>query len=62
MLGTKKTDQAIAYALEQMDGLDVLDEVMKHPNMEIYNRCNEILTTYFDPTNAMDMVDINSNM
>jgi hypothetical protein len=45
-----------------MDGLDVLDEVMKHPNMEIYNRCNEILTTYFDLTNAMDMVDINSNM
>lgn len=62
MLGTKKTDQAIAYALEHMDGLDILDELMKHPSMDIYNRCNEILTNYFNPTNAMEMVDINSNM
>ena len=62
VLGTKNTDQAIAYALEQMDGLDTLDEVMKHPSMDVYNRCNEILTKYFDPANAMDMVDINSSM
>ena len=62
VLGHKNTDQAIAYALEQMDGFDILDEIMKHPSMEVYNHCNQILTKYFDSSNAMEMVDINSNM
>jgi len=46
-LGMTNTDSAIAIAFERMDGLDILDDVMKHPSMDVYNRCNDLLTKYF---------------
>jgi hypothetical protein len=48
-------------AFERMDGLDTLDDVMKHPSMDVYNLCNDLITKYFSSANAMDMVD-QSNM
>ncbi len=43
VLGTVNTDQAISLAFERMEGLDVLEDVMKHPSMDVYNRCDQIL-------------------
>ena len=48
MHGLKGTDQAITQAFEQLEGLDTLDDLMKHPSMEVYNRCNEIFSKYFN--------------
>lgn len=61
VLGTVNTDQAISLRFEGMEGLDVLEDVMKHPSMDVYNRCDQILQKYFQPANQMDMVDA-SNM
>ena len=47
LLGMANTDSAVALAFERMDGLDILDDVMKHPSMDIYNRCNDLLNKYF---------------
>lgn len=58
VLGTANTDQAIALALERMEGLDIMDDVMKHPSMDVYNRCNDILRKYFEPANTMEMGDM----
>lgn len=57
VLRIANTDQAVAINFERYQGLDVLEEVLKHPNMNIYNKCNHILNTYFDQTNSMQMVD-----
>ena len=35
-------------------GLDVLEELQKHPNMDIYNNAVNILTKYFDIDNDME--------
>lgn len=43
VLGTVNTDQAISLRFEGMEGLDVLEDVMKHPSMDVYNRCDQIL-------------------
>ena len=61
VLGTVNTDQAISLGFERMEGLDVLEDAMKHPSMDVYNRCDQILQKYFQPANQMDMVDT-SNM
>ena len=40
---------------ERMSGLDALEELQKHPNIDVYNKCNEILHKYFQSADNMDM-------
>lgn len=47
-LRISNTDQSIAIVFEGMGGLDAIDDVMKHPSMDVYERCNAILVKYFD--------------
>lgn len=46
-LGYTGTDHSIALLFERYQGLDCLEELQKHPNMEVYNRCSEIMLKYF---------------
>jgi len=46
-LGYGGTDNSIAKAFEEMGGVAELEEVAKHPNIDIYNRVNELLNKYF---------------
>ena len=45
----------------------MLQELMKHPNIDLYNRCNELINKYFEPlgdrvgSNEMDMSDSYNN-
>ena len=47
LLGMSNSDSSVAMAFERMDGLDVMDDVMKHPSMDVYNSCNNLLNKYF---------------
>ena len=53
--GTARTQQSITLQFERYGGLDALEELQKHPNIDIYNRCSEILLKYFEPADKMDM-------
>ena len=41
------TEKSIAKAFEDKGGVGELEEVSKHPNIDIYNRVSEMLNKYF---------------
>ncbi len=48
--GYSGSDNSIAKAFEERGGVGELEEVAKHPNIDIYNRVNEMLNKYFFDT------------
>lgn len=42
-----KTEQSMAYNWERAGGLDALEEVQTHQNIEIYKASAEIILKYF---------------
>lgn len=62
--GYTGTENSIAKAFEDKGGVAELEEVAKHPNIDIYNRVNELLNKFFfDSINqdGMDIGDSNLN-
>jgi len=53
--GWGQTDKSVALLFERYGGLDSLDELLKHPSMDVYNKCNEILLKYFEQAESMDI-------
>ena len=43
----RRTDQSMAHNWERAGGLDALEEVQRHPNIEIYKAAGEILAKFF---------------
>ena len=43
----RQTDQSMVHNWERAGGLDALESVQRHPNMEIYKAAGEILTKYY---------------
>jgi hypothetical protein len=33
-----------------MQGTEILNELLKHPNVDMYNRCNDLLNKYYEPS------------
>lgn len=53
IMGWSKTDRSMAYLFERTGGLDVLDEVQKNPNFQIYKQAAEITSKYFEVEETM---------
>ena len=43
-----KTDQSMAHNWERAGGLDALESVQTHQNLEIYKAAGEIIVKYFN--------------
>ena len=46
--GWVHTDRSILLAFERLGGLDFLEELQKHPQMDIYKRSGDIMKRYFE--------------
>jgi hypothetical protein len=61
-LGTTNTNDSLLLRFEQFEGTEILQELMKHPNIDMYNRCNELMTKYFEPINSGGLGGGNNEM
>lgn len=43
------------YEFQDLGGCELLFTFQNHPNQEIYNKCNEILKTYYPEDNELEM-------
>ena len=57
--GTEGTEKSMFAVFDQCDGVGVLEETMKHPSMDLYNKCNAIINKYSEQFNNgnNDMID-----
>lgn len=46
--GSEGTSYSLTAEFERNGGLDRLEEVMKHPNMDVYNRASRLMAKYFE--------------
>jgi hypothetical protein len=46
--GTANTSESMLLKFEACGGLDNLDQVVKSPNMDVYNRANDLMLKYFE--------------
>ena len=53
--GWRKTDRSVVQLFENYGGLDTIEALQKNPSIDVYNKCTEILTKYFEPTESMDV-------
>lgn len=63
--GTQGTEKSMFVVFEHCDGMGYLEETMKHPSMDLYNKCNDIINKYaelFNGANNDDMIDTAENM
>lgn len=54
MNGWTNTHLSVTKTYNDIGGLDQLEELQKHPNIDIYNQSNSILTNYFEVVESMD--------
>lgn len=61
--GTEGTEKSMFVLFEQCDGVGTLEETMKHPSMDLYNKCNAIMNKYTEQFNNgnNDMIDTTDN-
>ena len=62
--GTEGTDKSMFVVFEEADGVGALEETMKNPSMDLYNKCNAILNKYsalFSNDGNNDMIDTTDN-
>lgn len=53
--GWVHSDQSMLLTFERLGGLDFLEELQKHPHLDIYNRCEDILTRFFEKADSMEV-------
>lgn len=59
-LGTRGTDKSICLLFEHMNGIEALEELQKHPDIKIYQRAAEILKSFFETDDRMDLEQHNN--
>ena len=59
--GTRNTPNSIVTRFEQVGGIDALEEMQKHPNYDIYQLANKILSSNFESENQMNDGDLMRN-
>lgn len=47
-----KDKESFAYRFEIEGGLDELEQLQKHPNLQVYNAVDEMVSKFFDEDNA----------
>jgi hypothetical protein len=64
--GSEGTSYSLTAIFERNGGMDRLEEVMKNPNMDVYNRANRLMVKYFEvvpviePSQSTSMADVST--